>query len=128
MKKYLPYILIAILLVGFVGIIGYLKVSDKKTGDANQTQTETEPYFDDSANVMYFYSPNCSFCIKEKPILADLAKEGYRVKPIDIQANPGFAIQYDVKGTPYFISQKDGAKLNGFQEKEPLKKFLEEHK
>ncbi|RJO62300.1 thioredoxin [candidate division WS5 bacterium] len=125
MKKAIPYILIGLLILGFIGIIGYVKTSKEKTSPSN---TQTEAYFDESANVMYFYSPNCSACNKEKQILADLAKEGFRVKPMNILEKTEAATQYNIKGTPEFISQKDGARLEGFQEKETLKKWLEEHK
>ncbi|MDO8507890.1 MAG: thioredoxin domain-containing protein [bacterium] len=127
MKKFIPYIVVGILLVGFIGAIGYLKVSENKPSD-NTSRTKIEPYFDDNANVMYFYSPNCSHCIQEKPILTELAKEGFRFKPMNTLENPGVADQYKIKGTPEFISQKDGARLEGFQEKEPLKAWLSQHK
>lgn len=127
MKKFIPYILIGILLVGFIGVIGYVKVSENKT-DGSTSQTQTESYFDENATVMYFYSPNCSHCNDEKLILAELAKEGYKVKPMNTQDNPSIADQYKIKGTPEFISQKDGARLEGFKEKEPLKEWLNQHK
>lgn len=127
MKKFIPYILIGILLIGFVGGIGYLKVSENKSSN-NSKQTQTEPYFDDSANVMYFYSPNCSHCLQEKPILTELSKEGFRVKPMNTLDNPSIVDQYKIKGTPEFLSQKDGARLEGFKEKEPLKTWLSQHK
>lgn len=127
MKKYLPYIFIGILLITFIGGIGYLKVSENKTAN-NTNQTPTEVYFEDNANVMYFYSPNCTHCLQEKPILMELAKEGFRVKPMNTLENPGVADQYKIKGTPEFISQKDGARLEGFQEKEALKAWLNQHK
>lgn len=127
MKKFIPYILIGILLIGFIGVIGYVKVSENKT-DVSTSQTQTESYFDENATVMYFYSPNCSHCNDEKPILTELAKEGYRVKPMNIQDNPSIADQYKIKGTPEFVSQKDGARLEGFKEKEPLREWLSQHK
>jgi thioredoxin-like negative regulator of GroEL len=127
MKKFAPYILIGILLVGFIGGIGYLKVSENENGNSNK-QTQTEAYFDENATVMYFFSPNCSHCNDEKPILEELAKEGFRVKPMNIQDNPSVADQYKIKGTPEFVSQKDGARLEGFKEKEPLREWLNQHK
>lgn len=125
MKKFIPYILIGILILGFIGAIGYLKNSG---GGSQDTSVQTEAYFDENANVMYFYSSSCSACIKQKPILEELAGEGYRVKPMNIQDDAESASQYNIKGTPEFISQNDGERLEGFQEKEPLRKWLEEHK
>ncbi|MEK7447755.1 MAG: thioredoxin family protein [Patescibacteria group bacterium] len=127
MKKFIPYILIGILLIGFIGVIGYVKVSENKPKN-NENQTQTEVYFDDSATVLYFYSPNCSHCNDEKPILTELASEGFRVKPMNTQDNASIADQYKIKGTPEFVSQKDGARLEGFKEKEPLREWLSQHK
>lgn len=125
MKKYLPYILIGALIVGFIGVVGYLKTTQK---DPQVSRQQTESYFDESANVMYFYSPDCSHCNDEKPVLTELAQEGFRVKPMNIKDNPGSADQYKIKGTPEFVSLKDGARLEGFQQKEPLRQWLSEHK
>jgi len=124
MKKLIPYILVGLLVVGFVGLIGYLKVSNSKP---ESVPKETETYFDDNANVMYFYSPNCVHCIKEKKVLSELAVEGFRVKPMNTLDNPDVANQYKIKATPEFISQKDGARLEGYQEKEALKSWMEKH-
>ncbi len=131
MKKLVPYIVIGILVIGFIGVIGYLKMNNSSTqiaGQNNATNNENEPYFDENAVVMYFYSPNCSHCLQEKPILTDLAKGGLLVKPMNILDHPDYAKQYNIEGTPEFLSQKDGQRLKGFQEKEPLKKWLEAHK
>ena|SRR3989338_3271351 len=82
-------------------------------------------YFDDNSPVMYFYSETCHFCIQEKPILAELAKEGFRLKPINIATQQAVFQKYGVLGTPAFISSKNStARLDGFQEKEPLRIFL----
>lgn len=125
MKKYIPHIIIGFLIVGFIGLLGYLKTKQEPLEDS---RPQVESYFDDNATVMYFYSPDCSHCIDEIPILTELAQEGFRVKPMNIKDNPGAADQYKIKGTPEFISLKDGARLEGFQQKEPLKKWLGEHR
>jgi protein-disulfide isomerase len=84
-------------------------------------------YFDENASVMFFYSDQCGWCQKEKTVLGELAKDGYRVKPMDVAANPDYWQQYQVTGTPTFIA-KNGDKLNGYKEKDELKKWLDEHK
>ena len=33
-------------------------------------------YASDASSVMYFYRDDCSFCIKQKPILEELSAEG----------------------------------------------------
>ncbi len=131
MKKAIPYIIIIALIVGFLGAIGYLKINSDSKNNQGQNQaktTETEPYFDNSAAVMYFYSPNCSHCQEEKSVLTDLSNDGYRVKPMNVLDHPDYAKQYNIEGTPTFISQKGGAKLVGFQDRTTLKAWLDQHK
>ncbi len=129
MKKFVPYIIIGVLVIGFIGLIGYVKMSQIP----NQPQTNTkisdiEPYFDQNATVMYFYSPNCSHCQDEKSVLTDLAKQGYRVKPMNILDHPEYGKQYNIEGTPTFVSQKDQARVVGFQKEDALKSWLDQHK
>ncbi len=78
----------------------------------------------DASPVMYFYSDTCSFCLKQKPILEELAKDGYRVKLMDVRANPTYWQTYQVTGTPTFLS-KGGERLSGLQDKETLRAFLD---
>ena len=82
--------------------------------------------FAEDAQVKYFYSDACHFCQQQKPILDELAAEGYRVKPMDVQANPGYWQQYGVSGTPTFIAE-NGDMLRGLQEKDDLRAFLDVH-
>ncbi len=129
MKKFIPYIIIGVLVVGLIGFIGYVKFKESPVQPQNTTTIgDNEPYFDQNAIVMYFYSPNCSHCQDEKSVLTDLSKQGYRVKPMNILDHPDYAKQYNIEGTPTFISQKDQARVVGFQKEDTLKLWLEQHK
>jgi len=88
---------------------------------------DNEPYFDANATVMEVYQPSCGWCITESPILTDLAKEGYRVKPMNAAADQTIWTTYKVSGTPTFIAA-NGDRLEGAQTKEQLKAFLDSHK
>ncbi|MFA6423030.1 MAG: thioredoxin family protein [Patescibacteria group bacterium] len=94
------------------------------TQNTNQTQAVTADYFDDSSPVMFFYSESCGWCTKEKTVLAELAKEGYRVKPMDVGKNQNYWQDYNISGTPTFIG-KDGQKETGYKEKDALKSWLD---
>lgn len=87
----------------------------------------TADYFDENATIMFFYSDLCSWCNKEKEVLAELAKEGYKVKPMNVRDHPDYWQKYSISGTPTFIA-KNGDKQVGYMVKEELKKFLDEHK
>lgn len=82
--------------------------------------------FAEEASVMYFYSDACHFCLQQKPILDELAAEGYRVKPMDVLNNPGLGRRYNVSGTPTFVAE-NGDRLVGLQKKDELRAFLDAH-
>jgi len=126
----------AILVVG-LGLVGYLKVAKKKivanplpsiqSSQEVAGATASAPYFKDDAKVMYFYSDSCHWCQKEKEVLEDLAKEGFAVKPMNLSEKPELAQPFNVSGTPTFIAE-NGERLVGYQTKEALKPWLEQHK
>ncbi|HLD75575.1 MAG TPA: thioredoxin family protein, partial [Candidatus Norongarragalinales archaeon] len=60
-------------------------------------------YASDASPVLYFYQDACHFCQQQKPILEELAKEGFRVKMMDVRANPGFWNSFKITGTPTFL-------------------------
>ena len=86
-----------------------------------------EPYFSADAKVMEFYQPSCGWCIKESPILVDLSKQGYRVKPMNPAADQSLWQKYNVSGTPTFLAA-NGDRLNGYVPEDQLKTFLDNHK
>lgn len=104
------------------------QISGNKTEETKQSGTASStPYFSEKAKVMFFYSEFCGWCQKEKGVLEELGKEGYKVKPMDVGADSGLAEKYQIEGTPTFIAA-NGEKLVGFHEKAELKKWLDEHK
>ena len=83
-------------------------------------------FVNDASPVMYFESPKCHFCLQQKPILLELADEGFRVKDMDVLANPSYWQQYNITGTPTFVAG-NGDRLVGLQAKDKLKDWLQEH-
>ncbi len=83
-------------------------------------------YADGNSPVMYFYSDQCSHCRAQIPVLEELAKEGYRVKIMDVLAHPEYWEQYGVSGTPTFLAA-NGDKQVGFTQKEELRAWFEAH-
>ncbi|MFQ5405942.1 MAG: thioredoxin family protein [Candidatus Micrarchaeia archaeon] len=84
-------------------------------------------YEDDSSPVMYFYSPTCSHCIAMTPILEKLGSSGgFRVKPMNVKANPSYWTQYSVEGTPTWVAA-NGDRIVGEQTEVFLRVWLESH-
>jgi len=88
---------------------------------------DDEPYFDNNATVMEFYQPSCGWCIKQSEVLNELAKDGYRVKPMNTATNADYWQKYNVSGTPTFLAA-NGDRVEGYQAAEQLKVFLDAHK
>jgi protein-disulfide isomerase len=137
MNKKIVYVAALVVIAGLSGILYW---SSKKTDStvAENTQAKSTvagatsdnsdtPYFSQDAKVMLFYSEYCSWCIKEKEVLKDLAKDGYKVKPMDVGKNQSLWTDYQINGTPTLIAP-DGTRAVGYQDKEKLKAFLDKYK
>ncbi len=124
MKKIIPFIIIMLLAISFIGAIAYISITKEEKAPISGE------YFDDNATVLYFFSENCTHCVEQKAILSELAKEGYRVKPVDVfEPNSSQIVSdYSIEGTPTFASSKDREKLVGLQKKEALRDWLDQHR
>ncbi|MFH1779911.1 MAG: thioredoxin family protein [Candidatus Micrarchaeota archaeon] len=80
-------------------------------------------YADETSKILFFYSDNCDHCFNQKIVLSELANEGFRIKPMNVDEHPEYFQQYNFTGTPIFIAQ-DGARKIGFTEKNELKTWL----
>lgn len=125
-------IIVLIIIIGLIGFFAYKNTQNNKQNNSTSTPTPTEnqtseKYFDENAKVMYFYSEYCHWCKEEKKVLVELAEQGYRVKPMDVQKYPEYWQKYSISGTPTFLAP-DGTKKVGYQYKEILQKFLDQYK
>ncbi len=134
MKKTIFISLGVLLLVitAFASIAYYKNQKNNEQGNvagvqAAATSSPSAAYFDDNATTMFFYSDYCGWCQKEKTVLEELAKDGYRVKPMDVKAHPDYWDKYQITGTPAFIA-KNGQKKTGYMEKDILKVWLDQNK
>ena len=130
--------IIALILVVGLGLVGYFRLSKKKvvanplpsSAESQQVAgtTTSQPFFAEDAKVMFFYSDLCHWCIKEEQeVLPVLAKDGYKVKPMNVGTQPDLWKQYNISGTPTFIAQ-NGDRLVGFKRIDDLKPWLDQHK
>jgi len=104
------------------------KVLGNNSEQSETTTTDTsKSYFDDNANVMYFYSDECRWCIEESKVFEEIAPLGYKVKPMNIGTDRSLASKYNIEGTPTFVA-KNGERNAGFMEKDALIKWLDAHK
>lgn len=127
-KNWIIGLVVVIAAIVALGIWGF-KSNTNKT--ASEETKIVAAYFDDNAAVMYFYQDTCSWCIKQKDVLAKLGSEGYKVKSMNIGSNypdhQSWWKEYNISGTPTFVA-KNGDRLEGYQTADKLKAFLDSHK
>ena len=89
--------------------------------------SNTKPaYADDRSPVMYFYQDTCSHCIAMKPIMTDLAAEGYRVKMMNAGKDASLWRTYNIEGTPTWVAA-NGDRIVGEQSKDALRLWYDAH-
>lgn len=127
-KNWILGLVVVVVAIVALGIWGFK--SNVKPQVAGQSAS-LPSYYDDNATVMEFYQDSCSWCIKQKTVLEELGKEGYKVKSMNIGPNypdhQSWWKDYNVSGTPTFVA-KNGDRLEGYQAADKLKVFLDSHK
>ena len=75
-----------------------------------------------------FWATWCGPCMRQGPVVEELAEEGYAVGKVDVDQNMARAQQFRVVSIPTLILFKDGAEAQrfvGLTSKEELKSALE---
>lgn len=75
-----------------------------------------------------FWATWCGPCMRQGPIVEELAGEGYTVGKVDVDQEPGLAQQFQVMSIPTLIIFKDGKeakRLVGLTPKDTLKGLLD---
>ncbi|MBI5036257.1 thioredoxin family protein [Candidatus Micrarchaeota archaeon] len=134
------YLIVGLVLLAAVGGVILFSQPQNLTGalvakDVSSGKTISSVVIEDTVEVavtekespvLYFYSDGCHFCQLQKPILDELATEGFKVKKMDVAAHPDYWQQYFVQGTPTFIANNgNGERLVGMQQKDVLAAWLE---
>ena len=89
---------------------------------------ETEVLKSEKPILIDFWATWCGPCMRQGPVVEELAEEGYAVGKVDIDQNMALAQQFRVVSIPTLILFKDGAEAQrfvGLTSKEELKSELE---
>ena len=75
-----------------------------------------------------FWATWCGPCMRQGPIVEELAEEGYCVDKIDVDQQPGLAQQFRIMSIPTLLIFKDGKeaeRLVGLTPKAAIKELLD---
>ena len=89
---------------------------------------ETEVLKSEKPILIDFWATWCGPCMRQGPVVDELAEEGYAVGKVDVDQNMALAQQFRVVSIPTLILFKDGAEAQrfvGLTSKEELKSALE---
>ena len=87
------------------------------------------------SELLYIMTPNCGWCKKSDPVVAELIKDGYKITTLDMtkpdeakRANEAKAKYQAQCGTPLFLDADTGNMGCGFKEKDILEKWAKGEK
>ena len=89
---------------------------------------ETEVLKSEKPVLIDFWATWCGPCMRQGPVVEELAEEGYAVGKVDVDQNMELAQQFRVVSIPTLILFKNGAEVQrfvGLTSKEDLKNALE---
>ena len=89
---------------------------------------ETEVLKSEKPILIDFWATWCGPCMRQGPVVEELAEEGYAVGKVDVDQHMALAQQVRVVSIPTLILFKDGAEAQrfvGLTSKEELKSALE---
>ena len=89
---------------------------------------ETEVLKSEKPVLIDFWATWCGPCMRQGPIVEELAEEGYAEGTVDVEQNMALEQQFCVVSIPTLILFKDGAEVKrfvGLTSKEELKSALE---
>ena len=89
---------------------------------------ETEVLKSEKPVLIDFWATWCGPCMRQGPIVEELAEEGYAVGKVDVDQNMALAQQFRVVSIPTLILFKDGTEVKrfvGLTSKDELKAALE---
>ena len=75
--------------------------------------------------IKYFSATWCGPCKSFKPVINEIASEGYSVQFIDIDQSPNTATQYSVMSVPTVIIEENGIEVDRFVGSIPKQQVLE---
>ena len=91
-------------------------------------ESDNAAYFSQDAKVMFFYSDTCHWCQQQVAVLNEIAKDGYKLKPMNVGTNQDYWKTYNISGTPTFVAPDGDTKVGYQADKAALEAWLDKYK
>jgi thioredoxin-like negative regulator of GroEL len=64
--------------------------------------------------VLFFNATWCGPCRQMKPIVAQMRRQGYRLRDVDVDRDRALAEKYSIRAVPTFVFLENGSEVNRF--------------
>ena len=80
-----------------------------------QARYATKPVdWNTRGEVLFFNATWCGPCRQMKPIVAQMRRQGYRLRDVDVDRNRNLAEKYGIRAVPTFVFLENGSEVNRF--------------
>ena len=82
----------------------------------SRSETPTIPVSSRSGRgeVLFFNATWCGPCRQMKPVVAQMKREGYHLRDVDVDRNRTLAQKYGIRGIPTFVFLENGKEVHRF--------------
>jgi thioredoxin-like negative regulator of GroEL len=80
----------------------------------NESQQPSESRANMPSEVLFFNASWCGPCRQMKPIVAQMRRQGYRMRDVDIDKNRTLAQKYGIRAVPTFVFVEQGCEVRRF--------------
>jgi len=71
-----------------------------------------QPQWNARGEVLFFNATWCGPCRQMKPIVAQMRRQGYRLRDVDVDRNRALAEKYSIRAVPTFVFLENGSEVN----------------
>jgi thioredoxin-like negative regulator of GroEL len=80
----------------------------------NESPPASESRASMPGEVLFFNASWCGPCRQMKPIVAQLRRQGYRMRDVDVDKNRSLAQKYGIRAVPTFVFVEQGCEVSRF--------------
>lgn len=103
---------VVLMLLPVATVVIYKSYQQFRAQQLAEEQAENDP--GRRGEVLFFNASWCGPCRHMKPIVAQLRRQGYHMRDVDVDNNPSLATKYGISGVPTFVFVVNGQEVRRF--------------